>query len=162
MRTWTDEQLIAALTDSKSVSDVLKKLGLKALGGSHSFVTKHIKRLGYEPKELFPSKNWNRGLKVNASELFIEKSKYRQHTIRLHFKKLKCISYICQICKCEPFHMNKELILNLDHINGINNDHRLENLRWLCPNCHSQTDTFAGKNNKKSPLKPKEKIRIWE
>ena len=36
--------------------------------------------------------------------------------------------------------------LQLDHINGINNDHRLENLRWLCPNCHAITDTFAGKN----------------
>ena len=44
---------------------------------------------------------------------------------------------------------NKELILILDHINGINNDHRKENLRLLCPNCNSQTKTFAGRNVKK-------------
>lgn len=38
------------------------------------------------------------------------------------------------------------LTLQLDHINRVNNDHRLTNLRFLCPNCHSQTDTYAGKN----------------
>jgi DNA-directed RNA polymerase subunit RPC12/RpoP len=42
--------------------------------------------------------------------------------------------------------MNKEIILQLDHINGINNDNRIENLRFLCPNCHSQTETYTGKN----------------
>ena len=42
--------------------------------------------------------------------------------------------------------LDKKLSLQLDHINGINNDHRIENLRFLCPNCHSQTETYAGKN----------------
>lgn len=41
--------------------------------------------------------------------------------------------------------MRLPLPLQLDHVNGIFGDHRLENLRWLCPNCHSQTETFAGK-----------------
>lgn len=40
----------------------------------------------------------------------------------------------------------------MDHINGIHNDHRIENLRLLCPNCHSQTKTFAGRRHKK-PIK---------
>jgi hypothetical protein len=46
-----------------------------------------------------------------------------------------------------PIWNEKKLTLQLDHINGIRNDHRLENLRWLCPNCHSQTETFCGKQN---------------
>ena len=55
----------------------------------------------------------------------------------------------CDICNQIPFHNGKKLVLALDHINGINNDNRLENLRLLCPNCHSQTSTFGGGRNKK-------------
>jgi hypothetical protein len=40
----------------------------------------------------------------------------------------------------------KRLSLHIDHINGVSNDHRLENLRMLCPNCHSQTETYGGRN----------------
>lgn len=42
--------------------------------------------------------------------------------------------------------MNKDITLQLDHINGVNDDNRIENLRFLCPNCHSQTSTFTGRN----------------
>jgi len=55
-------------------------------------------------------------------------------------------------CKCEWCEItqwrNLPITLELDHINGNNSDHRLENLRVLCPNCHSQTDTF--RNRKRS------------
>ena len=51
---------------------------------------------------------------------------------------------------------NKKISLQIDHINGISNDNRIENLRMLCPNCHSQTLNFAGKSKKKQP---KEKIK---
>jgi 5-methylcytosine-specific restriction endonuclease McrA len=50
---------------------------------------------------------------------------------------------------------NKSISLQLDHINGIRTDNRLENLRLLCPNCHSQTETFCGKNNRKKKEKKK-------
>jgi hypothetical protein len=55
---------------------------------------------------------------------------------------------ICNICKLLPEWNGKPLILELDHINGISSDNTLSNLRLICPNCHSQTDTFCGKQNK--------------
>jgi hypothetical protein len=47
-----------------------------------------------------------------------------------------------------------DIPLQLDHINGNNKDHRLENLRLLCPNCHATTSTFSGRNKKHSAPKP--------
>jgi len=49
--------------------------------------------------------------------------------------------------------MGKTLSLELDHINGINNDNRLENLRFLCPNCHSQTTTYGSRNQQRNESK---------
>jgi len=52
--------------------------------------------------------------------------------------------YECAWCEISEWR-GKRLVLHLDHINGINNDHRLSNLRLLCPNCHSQTDTYCNR-----------------
>lgn len=51
----------------------------------------------------------------------------------------------CLVCGLDEW-MGKPIPLTLDHINGVHNDNRLENLRIICANCHSQTDTFCGKN----------------
>lgn len=64
----------------------------------------------------------------------------------------KIIDYRCDICGNNGIWLNKKITLQLDHINGINNDNRVENLRFLCPNCHSQTSTYTGKNTKKNKV----------
>lgn len=56
----------------------------------------------------------------------------------------------CEICNLDTW-LEKPLILHLDHINGDSNDNRKENLRFICPNCHSQTSTYCGKNINKKP-----------
>lgn len=70
-------------------------------------------------------------------------SKLRKRLIEGGYKENKC-----EICGCPGEWNGKPLTLQVDHINGINNDHRLKNLRLLCPNCHSQTKTFGSKNIK--------------
>ncbi len=66
-------------------------------------------------------------------------------------------------CGNKGNHNGKSLSLHLDHKNGVNNDNRLDNLRFLCPNCHSQTETYSGKANKLIKLKvPKERPRKVE
>jgi hypothetical protein len=60
---------------------------------------------------------------------------------------------VCEECGISEWR-NKPLSIQLDHCNGINTDHRLENLRMLCPNCHSQTETFGVKNRKRKITLP--------
>lgn len=97
----------------------------------------------------------NKQKKYTLEEILVENSEYD----RCHLKKRLLDSGLlenkCSKCGLDPKWRNMPLSLQLDHINGINNDNRLENLRMLCPNCHSQTSTFTGKNIKKKSDIPK-------
>lgn len=85
----------------------------------------------------------------NEENIFIENSTANQKTLRNWYLKGNYTEYKCSICGQEPFWNGKEMSLILDHINGTNNDDRLENLRWVCPNCNSQLSTTGGRNIKK-------------
>jgi RNA polymerase subunit RPABC4/transcription elongation factor Spt4 len=69
-------------------------------------------------------------------------------TLSIHFKRQRVLQEQTQKCLHCGFNewLGKPLILELDHVNGDKHDNRRENLRFLCPNCHSQTDTWRGKN----------------
>lgn len=54
----------------------------------------------------------------------------------------------CEECGISETYNGKPIMMQLDHENGKSDDHRLENLRMLCPNCHSQTQTYSGRNIK--------------
>ena len=82
-------------------------------------------------------------------DIFIENSSACQSTLRKRYKEGQYTPYICSICGQEPIWQGKELTLILDHINGKNTDDRLENLRWVCPNCNQQLETTGGGNSRK-------------
>lgn len=65
--------------------------------------------------------------------------------IKRRLLELRLVENACSRCGISQWR-GKPLTIHLDHINGIKDDWRLENLRMLCPNCHSQTPTFAGRN----------------
>lgn len=94
------------------------------------------------------------GIKRSEDNIFIENSTASQATVRRWYKAGNYTEYKCSICGLEPIWQGKELTLILDHINGINNDDRLENLHWVCPNCNQQLET-TGYKKMRTPIKEK-------
>lgn len=86
------------------------------------------------------------GQERTPENIFIEDSTADQKTLRKYYFNGEYTPYQCSICGLEPMWNNKPLTMILDHINGKNKDDRLDNLRWVCPNCNQQLDTTGSKN----------------
>jgi 5-methylcytosine-specific restriction endonuclease McrA len=95
-----------------------------------------------------------RGRQQAIPEILCEDSLVSTGTARKVILRNNLIPYRCDGDGCPvgasttSLWCGNPLSLHLDHKNGIRNDHRLENLRWLCPNCHSQTETYCGRNKR--------------
>lgn len=153
-KSWKEEDLIQAVNSSTSYSEVLTKLGLKIRSGNYITIRKYVAILNISVTHLTgkTKKQINRKLPRRSNEdIFVENSTYSPSKL---FNRLKTLNLPeeCSICGLLPLWQDKYLKFHVDHINGVNTDHRLENLRFLCPNCHSQTSTYAGRNNKLSKL----------
>lgn len=98
------------------------------------------------PQSTKDKMNWAKGKTITPNnEIFTENSGYSNELVKQRIVKDNLLAYHCVKCKIDSW-QGETLVLDLDHINGNNKDNRLENLRYLCPNCHSQTDTYKGRN----------------
>ena len=112
------------------------------------------------PKETKDKMAWAKGKQFTPnSEMFIKESKYSNLPIRRRILDGNLIDYKCQRCGIDSWN-GESITLELDHINGQNNDHRIENLRFLCPNCHSQTETYKGKNKNSGQIKVSDEMLL--
>lgn len=158
MKKWTDKQLVDAVKENKSIYGILRSLGLKINGNSHKVIKCRIKDLDLDTSH-FTGKGWCKDEKHNEfvqkfveyplEDVLIKDSTYL-HANGLKRKLLKAgvledRCYKCGITKWQ----DEPITLQLHHINGDRSDNRLRNLTILCPNCHSQTPNYAGKNIKK-------------
>lgn len=153
----SSEKLQALLDKATSYVEVLKLLGLKAYTGNHRTLKARIKKdnlslnlIDENRKSFFKQHMSKLSEKIRLSEkdIFVENSELYPSSVRRFLLKHNLIDYKCGECSIVDIYNNRPIKLQLDHINGINSDNRLQNLRWLCPNCHSQTETFSGKNVK--------------
>lgn len=141
---YSNEEFARIVAESFSYRECMQALGYNSCSGdSMKVVQKKIKDLNLSTAH-FKS----RGIPIQRSEenIFIENSTASQKVLRDWYKKGNYTEYKCSICDQKPFWNGKELTLILDHINGINKDDRLENLRWVCPNCNQQLSTTGSKN----------------
>jgi hypothetical protein len=144
---------------STSVAQVLIKLGLPDKGRPHYDLTRRLQALDFDTSH-FKGRGWSRGesaathpsvasasrkQRVPDEELFSQFSKVvKGQTLVRRLVELGT-PYVCAWCGIAEWR-GQPLVLHLDHENGINNDNRRPNLRLLCPNCHSQTPTYCGRN----------------
>lgn len=143
---YTVEQLKEAVRNSKNIKQVATALGYSdKIGATGQRLKFRIKDLGISTAH-FTKREYVGNKKSTIDYLTIDGPICRNLRHRLINEKL--LPYICKNCGLEPFWNGVELLLELDHISGFNNDNRLENLRFLCPNCHTQTPTYRSKNPK--------------
>lgn len=148
----SDEEFKEIIANSISYSDCLRALGLSTNGGSSTDILKRrIEELECSTDHFHRKTNSNNNghCIYNLDEILIENSSYANiASLKRRLINEGKIEYKCAFCGNEGEWLGQSLSLQLDHINGIHNDHRLENLRFLCPNCHSITPTYGGKNIK--------------
>jgi hypothetical protein len=151
MTKYSKEIMADVVKNSFSYSDVARAFDLKPGGGNIEHMRKLI--LKYELSvDHFTGQAHNRG-KTNTRKRthaqVLKNSGKREEGWRLKIALLEAgKKEECELCYTGPMWNNKKIVLVADHINGNRHDHRISNLRILCPNCHSQTDTFSGKNKK--------------
>jgi len=149
----SSENFKQIIEQSKSVTEILSYFNMKNIGSNYRTLIKRFKAENIDYDEFVKKSiktSFRKYEKLNIKDIFIENSNTSRKVIRNRILQDKLLEYKCQICGMGPVWNGMELSLTLDHINGINNDHRLENLRFVCPNCDRQLSTFAGKNVDKS------------
>lgn len=148
---YTDEMLRPIVESSLSFAEVLRCLGLKQTGGSQSNIKRLVQRYGISTDH-FLGQARNRGDeyrgpgKATAEDVLVLRDRLAQPEKAYKLRRAMIeteIPFRCAVCGIEALWNGKPLMLTVDHINGHRHDNRRENLRFLCPNCHSQTPTFG-------------------
>ena len=144
---------------------VLKELNSEGVKRAYATGKKRIMKELYQllPQGTKDRMNWAKGKALtDNADIFTEDSRYSNELVKQRIVKDNLLNYHCVKCGIDSW-QGETIVLDLDHINGNNRDNRLENLRYLCPNCHSQTDTYKGrnKNNGKRKISDAELLNAY-
>ena len=153
--TYAEQEVRAAVASARSLSDALKYLGLRVAGGNFGTLKRLIDRYGISTEHFDP--NWsNRGRmptrrQIPLEAVLVERSTYARGRLkhRLYAEGIKARA--CELCGQGEEWQGRHMSLILDHINGVHDDNRLENLRIVCPNCNAGLDTHCGRSNRMGP-----------
>lgn len=148
---FTEDEAREAIAASTNVSEALRHLGLCPTGGSHQTLKIWAERWGISTKHFDPDIARHRGLRRPAfalEEVLVEHSSTNRNSVknRLYREGLK--ERACEECGQGEMWRGRRMGLILDHINGVRDDNRLENLRIVCPNCAATFDTHCGRKNR--------------
>ncbi|MFG2291368.1 HNH endonuclease signature motif containing protein [Streptomyces sp. NPDC048595] len=151
---WTREVLEAAVSASTNMCEVLRRLGLEVVGGHHTHISRRIKAYGIDTSHFRVPTTRGRPWRPRTPEaLLVEQPAARARRVpsdRLRRAMTELgVSERCALCDTGTVWRGHPLPLEVDHIDGDWRDNRIENLRFLCPNCHSMTDNYRGRGKRR-------------
>lgn len=151
-RIYTKEILEEAVKDSINFGDLCRKLGKYPKGATYQLIKNRVKDYGIDTTHFLGKltragqRQIGKAAKRKPEQYLTSGKKYREKAALLRRGLIELgVDNKCSQCGIQDWN-NKPIVLEVDHINGDWSDCRIENLRFLCPNCHSQTDTYSGKN----------------
>ncbi|WP_230886565.1 HNH endonuclease signature motif containing protein [Streptomyces spinoverrucosus] len=152
---WTREILQAAVSASTNMCEVLRHLGLEVVGGHHTHISRRIRAYGIDISHFQAPNRRGQARRPRTPEgLLVEQPADRARRIpsdRLKWAMTaKGMPERCALCGAEAVWRGRPLPLEVDHIDGNWRDNRIENLRFLCPNCHSTTDNYRGRGKRRA------------
>lgn len=148
---YTREQAEDAVERSRSYAEALRKLGMSPVGGNHRVFRHWVDGVWRIPTDHFDSDAARlRGLRrapTPLEEVMVERSTYDRGHLKRRLLAQGIKQNRCEMCGQRDEWRGARMAMILDHINGIPNDHRIENLRILCPNCAATLATHCGRKN---------------
>ena len=130
------EEIVKKLDESTSYGEFLSKLGYSQSGNAYKFTKKYLDSIDVN-YNVFTKKTWP-NVELSNEDVFKINNPFDNKALKIKILKHKLIDYKCTKCGNTGEWNGQNLSLHLDHINGDNIDNRLDNLRFLCPNCHRE------------------------
>lgn len=147
----SDAEFTELVATSETHAEALRRLGLRTAGGNVRTLKQRVQEMGLDVEHFSLGRPKAQGRSKSSALLetvLIEGSSYSRAHLKKRLLREGLLQNTCSKCGQDGIWQGHPLVMVLDHVNGVPDDHRIGNLRMLCPNCNSQQPTFAGRNNR--------------